>query len=223
VDKGEPYGIPKDNPYADGSENRRPEIFASGFRNPWGISFDRGGSRELFAADVGQDSWEELNIVVKGGNYGWRIREGFECFDPQSPLKPPADCPKVGADGKPLIEPILVYKNFKRFAKDPEAKGISVTGGYVYRGKALPELVGKYVFADWSRAWAKPDGILFAASRGSDKKWTMEPLALNEPAQLAAYVVALGQDEAGELYILTTAKNALTGKAGKVLKLVPAS
>lgn len=220
VDKGEPYGIPSDNPYVSG-ENARPEIFAYGFRNPWGISFDRGGSKEFFAADVGQDSWEELNSVVKGGNYGWRIREGFECFDPKSPVKPPADCPKVGADGKPLIEPILVYKNFKRFAKDPEAKGISITGGYVYRGKALTELQGKYVFADWSRAWANPDGVLFAASRGADKKWTMEPLALKETAKLNAYVVAFGEDEQGELYALTTAKNALTGKTGKVFKLVP--
>jgi hypothetical protein len=218
VDKGEPYGIPSDNPYASG-ENARPEIFAYGFRNPWGISFDRGGSKEFFAADVGQDAWEELNIVAKGGNYGWRIREGFECFDPKSPLKPPADCAKVGADGKPLVEPILVYKNFKRFAKDPEAKGISVTGGYVYRGKAIPELAGKYIFADWSRAWSKPDGVLFVATRGADKKWTMEPLALKQSAQLGNYVVAFGQDDDGELYVLTTGVNALTGKTGKVFKL----
>jgi glucose/sorbosone dehydrogenase len=216
VDKGEPYGIPSDNPFASG-EGARPEVFAYGLRNPWGISFDRGGSRELFASDVGQDSWEEVNIIVKGGNYGWRIREGFECFDPKNSLKPPADCPKVGANGKPLIEPILVYKNFKRFAKDPEAKGISVTGGYVYRGKAIPELAGKYVFADWSRAWANPDGVLFVASRGSDKKWTMETL----PAKVANYVVAFGEDSEGELYVLTTANNILKGKTGKVFKLVP--
>jgi hypothetical protein len=126
----------------------------------------------------------------------------------------------VGADGKPLMEPILVYKNFKRFAKDPEAKGISVTGGYVYRGKAIPELAGKYVFADWSRAWVKPDGVLFVATRGADKKWTMEPLALKQPAQLGNYVLAFGQDDDGELYVLTTGVNALTGKSGKVFKLV---
>lgn len=216
VDKGEPYAIPSDNPYVTG-ENARPEIFAYGFRNPWGISFDRGGSKELFAADVGQDAWEEVNIVTKGGNYGWRIREGLDCFDPKSPLKPPTDCPKVGADGKPLIEPILVYKNSKRFAKDPEAKGISVTGGYVYRGKAIPELTGKYVFADWSRAWVNPDGVLFTASRGSDKKWTLDTL----PVKVGAYVVAFGEDQAGELYVLTTANNSLKPKTGKVFKLTP--
>lgn len=216
VDGGEPYAIPSDNPYASG-ENARPEIFAYGFRNPWGISFDRGGSHELFASDVGQDAWEEVNIVTKGGNYGWRIREGLECFDPKSPLKPPADCSKVGADGKPFVEPIMVYKNFKRFMKDPEAKGISVTGGYVYRGKAIPELAGKYVFGDWSRAWASPDGVLFAATRGSDKKWTMETL----PVKVLGYVIAFGEDEDGELYVLINGNNVLKGKTGKVAKLTP--
>jgi len=216
IDKGEPYGIPTDNPFASG-ENARPEIYAYGLRNPWGISFDRSGSREFFACDVGQDSWEELNIITKGGNYGWRIREGFECFDPKNSLKPPPDCPKVGADGKPLVEPILVYKNFKRFAKDPESKGTSVTGGYVYRGKAIPELAGKYVFGDWSRAWVNPDGVLFTATRGAEKKWALESL----PVNVGGYVVAFGEDDAGELYVLTTANNNLKPKTGKVLKLVP--
>jgi glucose/arabinose dehydrogenase len=216
VDKGQPYGIPSDNPYASGGGGK-PEIYAYGFRNPWGISFDRAGSRELFAADVGQDAWEEVNVVTRGGNYGWRIREGFDCFDPKSSLKPPADCPKVGADGKPLIEPILVYKNFKRFMKDPDAKGISITGGYVYRGKAIPELAGKYVFGDWSRAWVNPDGVLFVASRGADKKWTMETL----PVKVAGYIVAFGEDDDGELYVLTTGNNALKPRTGKVFKLVP--
>ena len=218
IDKGEPYGIPTDNPFASaGGGGAKPEIFAYGLRNPWGISFDRGGSHEMFASDVGQDSWEEVNIITKGGNYGWRIREGFDCFDPKSPLKPPPDCPKVGADGKPLIDPILVYKNFKRFNNDPEAKGISVTGGYVYRGKAIPALTGKYIFADWSRAWVNPEGVLFAGTRGADKKWTMDTLL----GKVGAYVVAFGEDEDGELYVLTTGNNNLRPKTGKVFKIVP--
>ena len=217
IDKGEPYGIPADNPFASAGRNAKPEIFAYGLRNPWGISFDRGGSHEMFASDVGQDSWEEVNIITKGGNYGWRIREGFDCFDPKSPLKPPLDCPKVGADGKPLIDPILVYKNFKRFNNDPEAKGISVTGGYVYRGKAIPALTGKYIFADWSRAWVNPDGVLYVATRGADKKWTMDTLL----GKVGAYVVAFGEDEEGELYVLTTGNNNMRPKTGKVFKLVP--
>jgi glucose/arabinose dehydrogenase len=221
VNQGSPYGIPKDNPFADGSKGR-PEIYAYGLRNPWGISFDRGGNHDLFAADVGQDSFEEVNIIKKGGNYGWRIREGFSCFDPQKPINPPADCPKVGALGEPLIDPIVAYKNFKRFANDPEGKGISVTGGYVYRGKALPQLQGKYVFGDWSMKWAVAEGVLYVASQ-EGTKWKMEPLALSKApnGQLPDYIVAFGEDSEGELYVLTNGGNALTGKTGKVLKLIP--
>ncbi len=220
VNQGKPYGIPTDNPFADGTKGR-PEIYAYGLRNPWGIAFDRGGKHELFAADVGQDSFEEVNIITKGGNYGWRIREAFSCFDPKKPLNPPADCPKVGAMGEPLIDPILAYKNFKRFPKDPESKGISITGGYVYRGKGLSPLVGKYVFADWSRAWVNPDGVLYAASPdGASGKWTLETLDV-PGGKLGAYVLAFGQDADGELYVLTNGSNSLKGKTGKVLKLVP--
>jgi glucose/arabinose dehydrogenase len=78
--------------------------FCLGFRNPWGLSFDRGGARELFVADVGQDSWEEVDVVIKGGNYGWNIREGIACFNPKDARKPP-ECPKVGASGEPLMIP----------------------------------------------------------------------------------------------------------------------
>ena len=224
VDKGNPYTAPADNPFAGGQG--RAEIFAYGVRNPWGFSFDRGGQHELFAADVGQDSFEEINIIVKGGNYGWNMREGFGCFDPKNPTKPPTDCPKVSADGKPLLDPIIAYKNFRKFAKDPEAIGTSVTGGYVYRGKALPQLAGKYIFADWSQSWAKASGVLFAAKRpeaGASPKWSMELLDMvtHPKGKVGAYVVALGQDAEGELYILTNAANTLLGKKGVVYKLVP--
>ena len=217
VDKGDPYGIPADNPFASGAGNAKPEIFAYGLRNPWGISFDRGGSHELFAADVGQDAWEEVNIIKNGGNYGWRIREGHDCFDPNNSLKPPSDCPNIGADGKPLIDPIIVYKNYKRFMKDPEPKGASVTGGYVYRGKAIPDLVGKYVFGDWSRSMAMADGAIFVGKGDADDKWSMDVLI----PKVGKYVVAFGEDSDGELYVLTTDNNALKGKTGRVLKLVP--
>ena len=225
VNHGDPYGIPSDNPFAAGGG--RPEIFAYGLRNPWGISFDRGGNHEMFEADPGQDAFEEINIIVKGGNYGWRIREGFSCFDPAKPLEPPADCPKVGARGEPLIDPIVAYKNFKRFANDPEARGISAIGGYVYRGQAIPALQGKYVFADWSRSWAKPDGVIYVATRPESpgKPWSMAPLdlATHPGGEVHAYITAFGESADGELYVLTNDGTTPQGKTGRLHKLVPAN
>jgi glucose/arabinose dehydrogenase len=223
VDKGNPYAIPTDNPFADGKKGR-PEIFAYGIRNSWRFSFDRGGSHELFAGDVGQTMFEEINIIVRGGNYGWNIREGFHCFNPKDPLRPLDDCPKVGASGEPLLDPVLEYKNINGNRKDPGALGISVTGGYVYRGKALPQLAGKYIFGDWSKNFVLPDGALFAATRtdsAGGKKWSLEPLQLVSPQKVAAFVVAFGQDADGELYVLTNGRSAITGNTGKVYKLVP--
>jgi len=218
-DAGKQYAAPKDNPFVKGGG--LPEIFAYGLRNPWGLSFDRGGARELFLADVGQDSWEEIDIIKKGGNYGWNIREGTVCFDPKQPRNPPEDCPKVGASGEPLIDPILAYKNFRKFTKDKDSKGISITGGYVYRGKALPQLAGKYVFGDWSRNFVKADGVLYVASKDADGKWTMDALDLAAyPAgALGQFIVALGQDADGELYVLTNTSNTLKGQNGKVWKI----
>ena len=88
----------------------------------------------------------------------------------------------------------------------------------------IPALQGRYVFADWSRAWALPDGVLFVATRPKrtgDARWTLEYLPLVEPAKIGAYIVACGQDADGELYVLTSARNGLLGKTGKVYKLVP--
>ena len=237
VDKGEPYGIPRDNPFADGVKGRK-EIYSWGWRNPWGISFDRGGARELFAVDVGQALYEELNIVVKGGNYGWRVRESFVAFDPKAPNQPPTNAPTKDAFGQPFIDPIADYKHPGRGKLDPTVlQGISVTGGYVYRGKALPALQGRYVFGDWSRSWALPDGVLFTATRGEGKKWrwifsrspsrptkwALDFLPITEPAngKIGAYIVAFGEDADGELYVLTNSRNGLLGPNGKVFKLVP--
>jgi glucose/arabinose dehydrogenase len=231
---GREYGIPADNPFANGGG--RPEIFAWGIRNPWGLTFDRAGKRELFAADVGQSMYEEVNIIVKGGNYGWRLREGFVAFDPATPLNPPERVPITAADGTPLRNPIIAYKNFKGHPGEDPLKGISVTGGYIYRGRALPELQGRYVFGDWSRNWGVPDGVLFAATRpavpsanspsagpASAGEWKLETLNVGnlERGRLKGYIVAFGEDDEGELYVLTSQRNTLTGKTGKVYKLMP--
>lgn len=218
VDKGETYSVPQDNPFV--GKNAKPEIWAYGLRNPWRVSFDRGGSRELFAADVGQDAFEEVNIIVKGGNYGWNIKEGFHCFNTADAKKPLADCPDHGANGDKLIDPILEYKNLNSRAAD--AQGISITGGYVYRGKALPQWQGKYIFADWSRTWVKADGVLFAATKGNDGKWTWEKIIPATHSQgMNFYITGFGEDAEGELYIFTNDSNSIVGNSGKVLKIVP--
>jgi uncharacterized repeat protein (TIGR03806 family) len=129
---GDPYAVPSDNPFANGGGAA--EIFAWGLRNVWRFSFD-SATGELWAADVGQNAYEEVSILELGGNYGWADKEGFACFDVD-----PCD------DG-PWIDPVYDY---------PHSEGESVTGGYVYRGSAIPELIGRYVFGDFrsGRIWA---------------------------------------------------------------------
>ena len=219
-EQGKAYTIPKDNPFV--GKKARPEIYAYGMRNPWRISFDKEGTHELFAADVGQDAFEEVDIIKKGGNFGWRLREGFHCFDPRDTVHAPADCPKVATNGDPLLDPILEYKNFKAHPQDPDAKGISITGGYVYRGKAIPALRGKYIFADWSRLFIKPAGVLFAASKDADGKWRLQPITPDShPNGVDFYIVGFGPDADGELYVLSNNSNGLVGNTGRVYKIVP--
>jgi hypothetical protein len=221
VDKGNPYAVPQDNPFAN-SKNAKPEIWAYGLRNPWRISFDRAGSRELYAADVGQDAFEEVNIITRGGNYGWRIKEGFHCFNLADTRKPLVDCPDKGANGDPLLDPIFEYKNLRGFPRAKDAQGISITGGNIYRGKALQGWQGTYIFADWSRAWVKPDALLLAATKDADSKWTVQRLApASHPEGLPFYITGFGEDAEGELYILTNGSNAVIGNSGKIFKLVP--
>jgi glucose/arabinose dehydrogenase len=226
VDHGTPYGIPRDNPYADGKKGL-PEIFAYGLRNPWGMSFDRGGKHDLIVADVGQDRWEEINVIVNGGNYGWRLREGFDGFDPKNPRSAPTNAVTVGADAKPFVDPVFVYKTLRGRGTDPEAYGVTITGGYVYRGKAFPSLVGKYVFADWSRSMAIPDGTLLVATippaSSGPARWTVQPLALKAfpNGRIKSFIWALGEDADGELYVLANGINSAVQTRGKVFKLVP--
>jgi len=131
--EGKSYGIPKDNPFV-GKEGASPEIFAYGFRNPWRIGFDRK-TGNFWVADVGQDLWEEVNIVTNGGNYGWSGRESFHPF---------GDWKTNGSDP---IPPVWEYDH---------QVGKSITGGTVYRGKSAPELDGHYIYADYvsQKLWA---------------------------------------------------------------------
>jgi len=220
-----PYSIPADNPLV-GKSPARPEIFAWGVRNPWGISFDRGGTRELFAADVGQGRYEEVNIIRSGCNYGWNQREGLHPFDPQNPIAVTSIQVALPSDPSGFIDPILEYRNLNSFSKDPDAHGISVTGGFVYRGKALPHLQGQYIFGDWSRQFSVADGRLLAATRPTDAgtpSWSVRklPVAAFPDHKLGLYVLAFGEDADGELYVLTTQRGGLVDRTGAVWKLVP--
>jgi len=133
VSEGKEYAIPPDNPFID-VDGFQPEIYAYGLRNPWRFSFD-GSTGELWTGDVGQSDREEINIIVKGGNYGWNITEGTRCFTDSS------------CSDDNFIAPVLEYGR---------SKGGSVTGGYVYRGNRISEYAGKYIYADYltGRIWA---------------------------------------------------------------------
>ncbi len=184
VDGANPYAIPANNPYvgnglcsAGSGSASCPEIYAYGLRNPWRWSFDRSATDpDLWLSDVGQDSWEEVDRIVKGGNYGWRIREGRHCFNPSS------NCP-LTANGAPLIDPIAEYDH---------SLGQSITGGYVYRGTAIASLRGRYVFADFSSG-----RLMYLAtnsSGGFDRRDLIQSTGLN--------ISSFAEDSAGELYVV---------------------
>jgi glucose/arabinose dehydrogenase len=133
-DEGLNYAIPTDNPFV-GNENARGEIYAYGLRNPWRFSFDNQ-TNTIWAADVGQDELEEIDLIVKGGNYGWNILEGSSCYQ------------ETECDATDLIAPLYEYGHSNNDK--------SVTGGYVYRGNELPNLKGYYIYGDFisGRVWA---------------------------------------------------------------------
>ncbi len=164
------YGIPADNPFKS-MTNARPEIYAYGLRNPWKVTEDRETGR-FWIADVGQNAREEIDLLERGGNYGWRIAEGKECYNPNN------NCDRTG-----LIEPIFDYGT---------SEGKSVTGGYVYRGTKLPELKGQYIYGDYV------SGNIWALQYNETTRSAANKLLLN----LTGAVSSFGEDEAGELYLL---------------------
>jgi glucose/arabinose dehydrogenase len=177
VSGGGTYRIPADNPFAGGGG--RGEVYAYGFRNPWRINFD-AVSGQLWAGDVGQNAWEEVDRIVAGANYGWNVMEGSHCYQP-------AD----GCDQSGLLPPRAEYSH---------EFGCAVTGGFVYRGAAMPELRGWYVYGDYcsGRVWA----VDIASNDGA-----AIPLA-----DTHASITSFAQDSAGELYLVTF--------NNKILKLV---
>ena len=226
VDRGSPYAIPPDNPFAGipGCADGCDETWAYGFRNPYRMSFDSGGGNELFVGDAGQNLWEEVSIAVKGGNYGWNVKEGAHCFSTANPDESPPDCPdSVGGThpraGDPLLDPIVEYPNHHQ----PDGIGSSAIGGHVYRGATLRQFAGDYIFGDWSREHEDaPDGSLFRAMPRKRGMWKMQELKVetNPSGRLDHFLLGFGQDPAGEIYVLTTDNAGPTGNTGKVFKLV---
>ncbi len=183
-DGGMNYGIPSDNPFFGNTSGFREEIYAYGLRNPWRISFD-SVTGALWTGDVGDQSLEEIDIVEKGKNYGWPIMEGTNCYDPPS-----------GCDMSGLELPIWEYRR---------NKGRTLIGGFVYRGAELPELFGKYIYADFvsGRVWALSfDGLTVT-----------DNTQLLRFADMDSFIItSFGIDEQNELYI--------TGFDGNIYRLV---
>ena len=172
VDNGSPYAIPASNPFV-GTPGVRPEIWASGLRNPWRFSFDRARNY-LYIADVGQTLYEEINIVpsnARGLNYGWKLMEGMHCFV--------SGCSPAG-----LHVPQAEYTH---------ADGCSITGGYVYRGRRMRAMIGHYFYADYCRAGVRT--LLWSGGLVSQRQtW---------PLPLATQVTSFGEGADGELYVVS--------------------
>jgi glucose/arabinose dehydrogenase len=209
------YTIPADNPFA--RSGGRPEIYAFGLRNPWRFSWEPAGQHRLLASDVGWGRYEEVDVIVAGGNYGWPIREGLHCLDVSAPLSDVPTCASTDKRGKPLIDPVFEYTH--------AAVGIAIVGGFVYHGSAIPSLAGKYVFADLSQDWTgnTPIGrgsILAATPSDGAGTWPWAKLSITGDPRLG-FVAGFGEDAAGELYVLTRDQLGATGDTGQVLEIVP--
>lgn len=183
----DPYTVPADNPFV-GNADARPEIWSYGLRNPWRFSFDRANG-DLYIADVGESHLEEIDISTpadgagKGANYGWSIMEGSQCFR------------GAGCDQTGLTPPVFEYSH---------QEGCSITGGYVYRGSAIPSLQGHYFYADFCQGWVR--SFQYAGGAVTDEtSWpTLSP---------GGSILSFGEDSAGELYVVQA--------SGGIFKIVP--
>jgi len=217
---GAAYGIPPDNPFVN--KTGRDEIYAYGLRNPYRMSFDMRGAKELFVGDAGQVLYEEINLVKKGGNYGWNVKEGAHCFNAAAPLTTLPDCPTVDVFGNTLSDPVIELNNFQNPAGGIRAT--TIIGGHVYRGHTLPGLPGKYIFGTFSRSPGTTDAELFMANPAGPAPWSFTKLVLkNNPDNLGMYLKSFGQDLEGEIYLATSMIAGPNGTTGKIFKLVPSN
>ncbi|MEO5590638.1 MAG: PQQ-dependent sugar dehydrogenase [Gemmatimonadaceae bacterium] len=186
VNNGDPFAIPAGNPYI-GRSDARPEIWALGLRNPWRFTFDRA-TNDLYIADVGQDALEEVDVVPAsraGVNYGWNVMEGSQCYNAGS-------CNKQG-----LELPVLEYNH--------SGGQCSITGGFVYRGAAIPELTASYFYADYCAGWVR--SFRYSAGAVTEQRlWAVGSVG---------FLTSFGEDAAGELYV--------TSSNGRVYRIVEGS
>ena len=197
IDSATPYAIPPTNPFV-GADPRSDEIWALGLRNPWRFSFDRLNG-DLYIGDVGQDAYEEIDYQPGGNpggaNYGWNIMEGNHCYNPP-----------VGCDPTGLVAPVLEYPH-----GPGDSIGCSVTGGYVYRGCAMPDLRGRYFYSDYCTAFIK--SFVMSGGAVTDPQDHTAALAPTSPLHIAS-VASFGEDARGELYFCDIA-------LGNVYKIIP--
>nr|XP_012602560.2 HHIP-like protein 1 [Microcebus murinus] len=212
-ERGPLYRIPRDNPFV-GDPAARPEVYALGVRNMWRCSFDRGdpasgaGRGRLFCGDVGQNKFEEVDLVERGRNYGWRAREGFECYDHKL-------CANASLDD---VLPIFAY---------PHKMGKSVTGGYVYRGCEYPNLNGLYIFGDFMSG-----RLMSLREKPGTGQWQYSEICMGRgqtclfPGLINNYyphIISFAEDEAGELYFMSTGVPSAAAARGVVYKVIDPS
>ena len=194
---GHAYAIPPDNPFVD-RPGARGEIWAYGLRNVWRMSFDRE-TGDLWAGDVGQNKWEEIDLITRGGNYGWRIREAAHPF-------------KAGTPPDPMIDPVVEYPQRRGRGRSRELVGMSITGGFVYRGRSQPKLTGVYLYGDYvtGRIWA----MRYEGGRVTEHRQVFDG-----PPRV--YISSFGEDADGELYVCSFDQaNGRGGGTGRIYTVV---
>lgn len=176
------------------------------------------GSRRLFVGDAGQNLWEEVSVVEKGGNYGWNVKEGTHCFDASNPLMVLANCPEVDLYENKLINPVIEMKNFRNPAG---GRSLTIIGGNVYRGNNIPGFQGKYIFGSFAQNFSAPNGEIFIANPAGPGLWSFQEIQLASSSDdIGYYLKGFGLDLEGEIFVTVSSMLRPSGTTGKVFKLI---